>query len=326
MSFFNKAGTKKSTGLVRMVSAVVVLGVLVLFAAETAKYLYTARIPASVSSRLDPSVDKLAAVLGAAKTSLDSLYVAGNTFTADDTTTAPATELAAKIGLFADSHTNLENLRRALIQAKSMDVARAVFLGDYTDYGEEAALADAKKVMDGSGVAYVSLPGDHDIAETRDASNFVTVFGKTFGVWEQGGYEFVYFDNSRNYTAIDAAGITWFKDHIPSADFLFLSQPLVTASMSRVMGIIDGVKDAAVYAQNEEMLALVRASTVRVIVAGDLHEFSRFVDPVRPELQHYTVGAIAAQGLKERNAYRPRFAVLTVFTDGSYTIDDTPIE
>jgi len=343
MSFFKKSRPKKSVSMVRIMSAVLVLGVLVLIVAESARYLYVARVPKSVSSRIDPSMEKLASVLGAAKTSLDSLYDIGSVFTKDDTggaiervgngeSTSSAQdkasgELVLRVAVLSDSHNDLENLRKALEEAKSLEVGKIVFLGDYTDWGEEANLVKSKGAMDQIGIDYVSLPGDHDLGETRDESNFVKVFGRTYGLWEQGGYRFMYFDNSKNYTATSPQDITWFNNNIQGVDFLFLSQPLMTSDMSRVMGMIDGVKDNVVYAQNIELLDTIRNSKVRVIVSGDLHKSSHFVDPVKNGLQHYTVGAVLkSQSLEKLNLQSPRFSVLDVYKDNSYSIDDVAID
>lgn len=342
MSWFTTTRSKKSVSMVRIVSAVLVLGVLVLLVAESAKYLYVARVPKSVSSKIDPSVEKLASVLGVAKTSFGSLYAIGNIFTKDNTNATiergsnvestnstqgkTSKEVVVKIAVLSDSHDDLDNLQKALEKVKSLGIERFIFLGDYTDYGDEANLKKSKEVVDQIEVEYLSLPGDHDIAETRDDSNFVKVFGKTYGVWEQDGLEFMYFDNSKNFTVIDSETIAWFKKNISGVDFLFLSQPLITSSMSRVMGIIDDVKDETVYAQNTELLDMIRKSKVRVIVAGDLHEFSHFVDPSKKGLQHYTVGAVVSQGLDTKNLYPPRFAMLEIFDDSSYNIEDVTID
>jgi len=107
--------------MIRTISAVLVLGVLVLLVAESAKYLYVAQVPKSVSSKIDPSVDKLASVLGEAKTSLGSLYTIGNIFTKDtdegitsrnSISSEDGGEIVLKIAVFSDSHNDLENLKK----------------------------------------------------------------------------------------------------------------------------------------------------------------------------------------------------------------------
>lgn len=336
MSLFKKARSNKSLSVIRIVSAVLVLGVLVLVVAESAKYLYVVQIPESVSSKIEPSVDKLASVLGVAKSSLESLDVTGEE-AVDDPESIGETDIGkevpevintiVKVAILSDSHNDLENLNKALSKVQERDVDQIMFLGDYTDWGELSNLERSKEIMDKFGIPYISLPGDHDLGETRDESNFVKVFGKPYGMLNADGVKMTYFDNSKNYTEIGADPISWFDKEIKDTDFLFLSQPLVTESMSRVMGIVDGVKDASVYTQNIQLLEAVRSSDVKVIVSGDLHQFTKFKDPAKEGLWHYTVGAVLkSQSLEKLNLQSPRFAVLTIKKDLSYQIEDITID
>ncbi len=354
MGLFRVTRSKKSFSLIRVISAVLVLGLLVVAVAESAKYLYVARLPKSVSTKIEPSVNKLAAVLGVAKTSLASLDKLGSVLV-DDEERSTATsikssdstrdqgenrdqpaqkdqpiqkaQIVVKLALLSDSHNDLEYLEKALVKAKDYGVNEVIFLGDYTDWGELANLQKSKEVMDTSQLPYVSLPGDHDLGETRDESNFVKVFGDTYGTLKFDNIKLEYFDNSKNFTSISDPAIAWFAKEIKDANFLFLSQPLATASMSRVMGIVDGVRDEEVFAQNKELLSEVRNSNVRVIVSGDLHQFSQYKDPVKDGLWHYSVGAVLkSQSLEKLNLQSPRFAVLTIRKDLSYEIVDVPID
>ena len=381
MAFF-KSRTKKNLNFIRIISAVLVLGILVLIVAESAKYLNEVKVPKAVSSRFEGPLTKLASVVFSAKEFTGSLADLGSRSDRDkadngsvDTTDAENLALADKsssdnisegledpsekkpeesevagvassrsgdgvasfeaspakvavsIALISDAHNDLDYLSKALSKARNLGADRVVFLGDYTDWGELATLSSAKAVMDASGLEYISLPGDHDLGETRDESNFVKVFGDTYGTFKVGDIKFMYFDNSKNYTKIKDATMMWFKKEIQDIDFLFLSQPLMTESMSRVMGVIDGVRDVDVFAQNNELLSIVRTSKVRVIIAGDLHQFSQFRDPVRPNLWHYSVGAVLkTQSLEKLNLQSPRFAILEVKEDLSYKVSDIPID
>lgn len=343
----------------RVISAVLVLGLLVVVVTESAKYAHNARLPKSVSTKLEPSVNKLATVLGMAKTSLESLDSVGSVLVDDEerasdskdggsdatersavvdqsgqddesdkkTVNQKAVKVVAKIALLSDSHNDNDYLEKALVKAKELGAERAVFLGDYTDWGELTNLQKAKEVMDTSQIPYVSLPGDHDLGETRDESNFIKVFGDTYGVTEIDGIKLVYFDNSKNFTRISDPATSWFAKEVKDTHFLFLSQPLATASMSRVMGIVDGVRDDEVFAQNKELLAEVRSGNVRVIISGDLHQFSQFKDSVKEDLWHYSVGAVLkSQSLEKLNLQSPRFALLTINDDLSYEVTDVPID
>ncbi len=375
---FNKGRTKRGLSFVRIISAVLVLGILVLFVAESAKYLNEARVPKSISSKLETSLATFASVTLSVRNIKDSLVALGSGFggewgdresgslamvdkiNSDDfdkkanesgnpgvTTQGPdvagvassrsqdgldafegsPARIATVVAVISDAHNDLENLTRALNKAKDLGADRVVFLGDYTDYGELARLYDAKKIMDASGLPYFSLPGDHDLAETRDESNFVKDFDRTYGTYKLGDIKFMYFDNSKNYTKISESVLAWFDKEIQDTHFLFLSQPLVTDNMSRVMGIINGVKDVGVFSQNERLLRSIRNSEVRVIMSGDLHKFSQFKDPVKEDLWHYSVGAVfKTQSLDKFNIQAPRFALLSVKEDLSYKVLDIPID
>lgn len=283
-----------------------------LVVSETAKYIYTAKIPDSVTAKIEPSVDKLAAVLGTAQSAVGQNKDSQEAF---------------KIAVLSDSHNDSQYLEKALAKAKDQNVDSVIFLGDYTDWGDTPSLEKAKSIMAASGLTYYSLPGDHDLGQTRDESNFKNIFGGTYGTIEMEGSKLMFFDNSKNHTTLEQSVMDWFKKEITDTNYLFLSQPLMTERMGRVMGIIDGTKDAAVFEQNLQLLTTVRSSSVKVIMAGDLHQFSKFQDPEKSDLVHYTVGAVLkSQGLEKLNLQAPRFEVLTVNNDSSYSIDDVTID
>ncbi|MBU0650097.1 metallophosphoesterase family protein [Patescibacteria group bacterium] len=334
MRLFKTSRAKKQLSATRVLSAVLVLGVLVLFVAESAKYLYVIRVPKSVSSQISKSVDKLTMVLGAAKTSLEGLEGSDEiqeiAVHDEKQGRTEKREVVARIGILADAHDDLESLEKALLKAEHADVTQIIFLGDYTSYGDLNSLQQTKKVMDAAQIDYVSLPGDHDVAQTRDTSNFTKVYGDTYGTFELDNINFMYFDNSKNFTSIGDSAMAWFEKELSDIDFLFLSQPLMSHSMSRVMGIIDGVKEEAVFAQNRRLLTAVRNSNVKVIVAGDLHTFSKYQDPEKAELWHYTAGAVLPPQSELEKIYRqaelPEIAVLTIFSDQSYEISQLMLD
>ncbi|OGC51336.1 hypothetical protein A2709_01370 [candidate division WWE3 bacterium RIFCSPHIGHO2_01_FULL_43_9] len=326
MAFLTKIRPTKGFSVLRVVTAVLVLGLLVVFVAESAKYFYSFSVPKSVSSKVDPHLKQVAAVLGSAKSSVDSISKLGALESTGSSNVASERPVKLTVGVLADSHNGLAYLTRALTQLRSLGVDYILFLGDYTDWGDEAALKKAKSTMDVSSVPYFSLPGDHDLGQTRDESNFEAVFGQARGVLTEKSVTITYFDNSKNFTKIQESDMLWFKQAIVDSQFLFLSQPLVTNDMSRVMGIIDGVKDEAVHAQNLELLKAVRESGVKAVIAGDLHLFTSYQDPEKADLMHYSIGAVLkSQSVEKFNFQSPRFAVFKVFADDTFELVDTPI-
>lgn len=370
----NKSVHRKKLSFFRIISAVLLIGSLILIVGELAKYLYQSKAPDYVSLKIKGDLTKVAdgfvyaknyvsGLIGAdytdkinskfrllglkffAKQSYDQVDVGdANDManTAQNFNDQEVPEVAGvkssrsvgkedmsiiKVALVSDAHGDWENLARALDKAKKLNADKVVFLGDYTDWGDLDNLAYAKKIMDASGLDYVSLPGDHDLGQTRDESNFIEVFGHKYGVFYIKGVKFMFFDNSKNFTKIPQSDLAWFRDEIKDTQFLFLSQPLMTRSMNRVMGIIDGVRDLEVFSQNQELLSLIRNSQVKVIMAGDLHYFSQFGDPVKPSLWHYSVGAVLrTQGLEKINLQDPRFSILDIKEDTSYEVADIPID
>lgn len=222
------------------------------------------------------------------------------------------------VALLADSHNNNTNLSKALRQANDLGAKFVLFLGDYTDWGTASDLAAAKKIMDAGNLTYYSLPGDHDLAQSVGTQNYENIFGPTHFVYTYQNTKFVGLDNSANYTPITEAELTWFKAQINDADFVILSQPIYSPSNWRSMGIIDGKVTDSVKKQADLLLELIRSSSVKAIVAADLHSSSNVNDPVKNSLSHIVVGALTDQ----INLQTPRFSILKIFTDGSYTVDD----
>ena len=231
--------------------------------------------------------------------------------------------LKLKIAILADSHADDENLKKALDKAKSMDVSTVFFLGDYTRVGAKSELEAAKKVMDASSLPYYSIPGDHDIAQGSTA-NFTEVFGDRYQSLSVKGVTFILLDNSddngENAMGVDTIQMAWFKKELSNLQtdapaILLTANPLYGKSGFRLMG--DG--SSALKAESDELLALIRKSEIKVVVAGDSHLSSRSQDPEKKGLEHIVVGALLTG---DTNLQTPRFDVMEIYDDGSYSIEE----
>lgn len=228
-----------------------------------------------------------------------------------------------RVGVISDSHNQNDLLSSAIESLVEEGVDKIVHLGDLTDWGELDKLAQTKETLDKFEVAYVAIPGDHDLGETRDASNFLQIFGVKKGFFELGPYKFIYFDNSLNFTKLTFEEMRWFEKEVKEGYIVFLSQPLVSKDMTRVMGIIDEAKDLEVFSQNEELLNYIRSSDVKVIVAGDLHLSSQYEDPVKPSLWHISAGALLkSESIEKLNLQSPRVGMLEIYDDSSWIYKD----
>src|SRR3972149_5513466 len=155
--------------------------------------------------------------------------------------------------ILSDIHDDVANLNVALGKIKERGIKNVFILGDLTGYGDIPSLNKIKDVLEGSGVEYFILPGDHDLGQSWDSGNFVSVFGKEYGEADISGYNFVYFNNSANFTVIGPSAISWIETELPQADFFLLSQPLYTEEL--VPPLITSFMGFSVHALSDGNLA-----------------------------------------------------------------------
>jgi predicted phosphodiesterase len=248
----------------------------------------------------------------------------------DETGDAAEEDVAAEEGVLhtiafmADTGDDFDNLGSALGIAGSNGADVVFFLGDLTSYGDKPMLQEGKEVLDNSGLEYYIIPGDHDLAASEPAgpSNFVDVFGTRHQSVRVGDYKFLMFDNSANFTPLEDSDMDWFVREVDDADFVLLAQPLYHPLSDIVMGLVEGQTIADVRAQAEELLRLIRGFDVKAVVAADQHMFSVHPDGEMPEMQHFVVGALADQGLLEKNPLGPHMAIMKIFEDGTFEVED----
>lgn len=235
-----------------------------------------------------------------------------------------------KFLLIADSHSDNGNLNKALLKARQNypDLEFIIGLGDYTEVGTINELEKAKKEFDFSGLRYFLIPGDHDLWDSRDKNkppltNFRQIFGPSYQSFTHKQFTFVLLYNSDNYLGMDEAQIGWLSEEIDKGKnanvlgtFVFVHEPLFHPSSDHIMGRINSeLKNQAKF-----LTTLLSGAGVKKVFAGDAHYFSQYNEPLT-NLSMVTVGAVAT----ERNPQVPRFAVVTVFSDGLTQVEDVEI-
>lgn len=257
----------------------------------------------------------------------------------------PEGDVIATVAVIADSHIandtqsyidNKDYLRRTLAQASEAGVSKVIHVGDITNLGVLGDLKDAKTIFIDSGIDYSALPGDRDLWAKTSSENFIKVFGEANDTFKVGEQKFVLFDNSANYTLISEESMEWFRNEVQDADIVILSQPLFTDGLVLFNYLYMGSTDdapaegsladlqSAVLVQRNELLTLVRSSEVKGVFAGDHHNSSSIVDPVRGNLEHHVVGAtsgtvgVAAQDFLQTQ----RFLIVSLYGNGAYTVED----
>lgn len=233
--------------------------------------------------------------------------------------------------LIADSHSDNENLKKAISQAKTdyPDIAFIIGLGDYTNVGTLEELKNAKAQFDLSNLRYFLIAGDHDLWDARNRNlavdtNFKQVFGLLYQAFDYQNFHFLLLDNSDIYKGISDTQQKWILDqlekfkHTQTAGiFAFIHEPLYHPSSDHFMGRVE----PKLKQQAQSLTFQLKAAGVKKIFSGDTHVFGEFEEPVT-KLSMVTVGAATI----ERNPQAPRFAVVSVFENGTTKVEDIEIK
>lgn len=240
----------------------------------------------------------------------------------------PTAPLLFRFAIVADTHNDNANLARALVQAKAEGAKFVIGLGDYSDVGTLEELQNTKKIFDGGGLPYYVTVGDHDLWDCRNrhqpaACNFNQVFGPAYQSFVYSDVRFVLVFDSDNYDGIDEAQMGWLRDQLshvkaskPKLFLAFMQEPLYHPSSDHRMG----KTTPALGEQAKQVVEMLKEAGVAEIFAGDTHFFTQYSDPVSG-VKMTTVGAVT----ETRNVQKPRFALVDVYEDGKYNIQDANI-
>lgn len=246
-------------------------------------------------------------------------------------TTNTTSQGGFKFLLIADSHDDNANLAKAISQAKQTnpDLSFIIGLGDYTNVGTLDELKGVKIELDRAFLRYFLIAGDHDLWDSRDKiqdadANYKSVFGPLYQSFTYNNFKFLLLDNSDNYKGINESQKKWITDQLEKAKseqtrgiFVFIHEPLYHPSSDHYMG----KTESSLKQQAQAMILQLKSAQVKKVFSGDIHYFSQYEEPIT-KLSMTTVGAIAT----ERNPQAPRYAIVTVYEDGSSRVDDVEIK
>lgn len=242
----------------------------------------------------------------------------------------PKSSLLYKFAIVSDSHNDNQNLLKALNEVKNEGVEFVVGLGDYTDVGTIDELVNTKTQFDTVKLNYYLTAGDHDLWDSRDKSssaltNYSKVFGSPYSSFSHKETRFIIIFNSDNYSGLGDLQMKWLEEELkrateedkPKNIFVFMSTPLYHPSSDHVMGKVN----VKLKSQADELIALFSKHKVTEIYAGDVHFYSRFSEPAAG-LKMTVVGSLSSS----RNSQPPRYALVDVYEDGSYNIQDREVK
>jgi len=240
--------------------------------------------------------------------------------------------LEFSFALMSDIHNNTQGTRKAVKKINESGVELVVGLGDYTRVGTEVELINIKNELDNLTKPLYVLPGDHDLWNGRDKKNDPTFyFKKIFGDYKTElkyrNSQIIFIDNADLYGGVEVAKFEKAlrdieENELPS--IIIISHKAIYHPLTiHRMGYIQ--EDIVETPYNQALMLVDKVSKLgnkKVhLIHGDLHSFSRFGGPT-DNIINYTIGSLS----KEKNFQEPRYAIGEVYSDGSLTMKDIPLE
>lgn len=238
-----------------------------------------------------------------------------------------------RVALLADSEDDNEKLTRAIDQIRVSKVDFAVFLGDLTRLGEVQKLEEVQEILDKSGVKYYVTAGDHDLWAARNDGKdahayFDQVFGHGSQVVKSKNVVFTILDNSDIYKGISDEDWLLLKNSTydeGKLHFVLAHKTPFHPQSSHVMG----AENPDVARQAKELMVQLEEDKIDGFFSGDLHFFAQFSSKegatssnnLANGVKITTIGAVSA----ERNFQGPRFAIMKVFDDYTWEVEDREI-
>lgn len=210
-----------------------------------------------------------------------------------------------KLALVADIHNDWGEFDKAMVKIKDNNNQILLVVGDMTIYGKNSELIEAKKELDGSGINYAVVPGNHD-AYRRLGGKYIYdgIFDKRYQVIRIENLKLILIDNS-GYEGLGLAQWSWVETEVAECRKVLclavMHRPLNHNFSTHLMG----ENNIKVTAEASKLLKLLVENGVRQIEAGHLHYASSYeLDGIRTDI----VGAIS----RERNTQSPRYTELVI--------------
>lgn len=224
-----------------------------------------------------------------------------------------------RFAVMSDVHSDLNYSQIALDKAKERKAEYIIVTGDWTKTGTREELFEIKKIFDSAGIAYYSVPGDHDLWSSG-LSNFKDIFGSNYYSFDKNNIHNILIDTSNTKIGLGKDQMEWLRkdlsDNNQKTTFVFMHLPPYHPTSYRTFWEKEG-ENSEIKKQADYLLSLLAEYRVRQIYAGDHHLSSNYTEPTSG-VKIRIVGAITL----ERNLQKPRFDMVTVFQDRSYDIQE----
>lgn len=231
--------------------------------------------------------------------------------------------LLVRFAVLSDTHSDSENTKKALEQARSLGVEYIVHTGDWTTVGTIAELSEQKQIFNQEGLDYYGIMGDHDRWQSG-SKNFEQVLGKSFESFDRDGIHNILLDSSDIDNGLYKEELDWLEEDLGKAGdkpiLIFMHLPIYHPTSDRTISNKAGSNDKRDSA-SERFLGLTRGKNILGVFSGDHHLSSNYTEPTTG-VRIFISGAVT----RDRNLQKPRFSLVEVYKDQTISVTDQIIK
>jgi hypothetical protein len=232
-------------------------------------------------------------------------------------------KVISKFAVLSDTHSDSDNTRAAIIQAKSLGAEYIVHSGDWSTVGTIAELSAQKKIFDQEKISYYGIMGDHDRWQSG-IRNFQQVLGSTYESFDRNGLHHILLDSSDLQNGLYKEQLDWLERDLQAIGgkpiVIFMHLPIYHPTSDRTISNKAGDSSQR-DAQSQKFLDLIKGKNVVGIFSGDHHLSSSYTEP-NTSVKIFISGAVT----RERNLQKPRFTLVEVYQDYTLGVADQVIK
>jgi len=244
-----------------------------------------------------------------------------------------------KIAFISDTHENSSIFPSLKDSLQANDPNILFHIGDLTNFGTTESLSKAKDDLDSLKMKYFALPGDHDIAQTSSTLNFDLLFSQPESFLFE-DINVLVIPNFYNFTPISETKLKSLISNIPNFNVFISPQPIYVDEdnifYNKYMGSDTAfenltptqIKNLKVYNQQRLLILeeIRKSKTSKIVISGDHHRSSNFLDPVNSKIQYHIVGSLAKYidfgntKLLQTSLQSNRYSILEFYRDQNESI------
>lgn len=225
--------------------------------------------------------------------------------------------------VLSDTHSDSDNTKKAISQAKDLGAEYIVHTGDWSTVGTIVELNEQKRILDQGKIAYYGVMGDHDRWQSG-TKNFELVLGKTYESFERSGIHHILLDSSDIENGLYKEELNWLEKDLQTAGnkpiLIFMHLPIYHPTSDRTISNKAGSSEDR-NSGSERFLNLISGKNIIAIFSGDHHLSSSYSEPTT-SIKIFVSGAVT----RERNLQKPRFSLVEIYKDYTISVTDQVIQ